>query len=148
MKTRLFKVVTVLIAIGGICSMHLTGKAASPPAPPITVNYHDYIDRLKEKLMNIWAPPDGHYQVELTAKLKADGSIAQMSINSTPDSQQAKAAAKDALSRIQPLEPLPPYGAKQAKLIMIFNSDVDPHGDTSLNLSIRLEPIAEEKNIK
>lgn len=124
------------------------GKPAAKTAParaPQKVNnspiYNAYIARLRGKIANNWFLPDGNNHVVITAVVNADGTTGEVNIVSTPKDPPAEAAATEAFTKGQPFEPLPKELNGAGKLVVTFDSKVDPHGDSSSNVTFRLDPM-------
>lgn len=106
--------------------------------------YNAYLNRLRAKVLNNWNPADGRNRVTLQATVAGDGTVGDIVLKSTPNSQAAEQSANAAFAQAQPLEALP-TGSPPARLIFSFESYSDPHGESSSNLQARLEPIAGSK---
>jgi outer membrane biosynthesis protein TonB len=123
----------------------LRALAAPPPKKPaardLTPQYNAYLNRLRNKVLNAWNYPDGKNHVVLEATVGSDGSVAGTVLKSTPQNAAAEQAANAAFAQAQPLEALPQGSAPNAKITFTFDSTSDPHGDSSANLSGRLDPI-------
>lgn len=120
--------------------------AAPPPGKkPVAVNlsaqYNAYLNRLRGKVLNLWSYPDGKNHVLLEATVNADGTVAGIVLKSAPPSAQAEQAANTAFAQAQPLAALPQGSPPTVKITLSFDSSADPHGDSSANLSGRLDPI-------
>ena len=103
-----------------------------------------YLNRLRSKLTNNWLIPDGKNSVTISATVHGDGSCENIQVSSVPKNDQAEASCSDAFSKSQPLEALP-SGVNEGKLTLNFTSSADPHGDSSSNITTRLDPIAPPK---
>lgn len=149
------RIIAFAIAFAALLSQSITvspvycqSKPAAKPAPgkpPQTVNnsaiYNAYIARLRGKIANSWFLPDGNNHVVITAVVNADGSTGDVNIVSTPKDPPAEAAATEAFTKGQPFEPLPKELKGAGKLVVTFDSKVDPHGDSSSNVTFKLDPL-------
>lgn len=119
--------------------------AAPPPKKPatrdLTPQYNAYLNRLRNKVLNAWNYPDGKNHVVLEATVGSDGSVAGIVVKSAPGNAAAEQAANAAFAQAQPLEALPQGSAPNVKITFVFDSTSDPHGDSSVNLSARLDPV-------
>ncbi|MDZ4836708.1 MAG: TonB C-terminal domain-containing protein [Candidatus Melainabacteria bacterium] len=106
---------------------------------------NSYLTRMREKLDQSWELPDGKNKVTITATVNADGSTADSSASSAPANAQAEQAANEAFAKVQPLEAMPGSAGARVKLSVTFDSFADPHGDTSRNISTRMDPIMTPK---
>jgi len=159
-STVLAKISTLVLAaaLSTCFSVALAAPAAKPahkPAPgsgqrpaanngPSVEVQNAYLARLRGKLGNNWMLPDGINRVEVTAMVNADGTVDTVKLVSTPKSDPAEQAAADSFSKSQPLETLP-SGFAMARLILVFSSKADPHGDTSSNITSKFETVATPK---
>jgi TonB family protein len=120
------------------------GAAAKPaarqapgiPAPVINA----YLGRLRGRILPNWNLPDGKNHVVLTVKVEPDGQVTDLKAQSSPSNTQAEQASQDAFNRAQPLEALP-AGTAGATITLTFESNADPHGDTSSNLLTRFDVV-------
>jgi hypothetical protein len=108
--------------------------------PNLTAAYNAYLNRLRHKVLNNWNVPDGKNQVVVQAAIAVDGTLGEISAVSTPGNEAAEQAATAALSLAQPLEALPAQ-SPPVRLVLTFESTADPHGDSTSNLSSKLEPL-------
>lgn len=99
-----------------------------------------YLARLRPKLVNNWILADGKNHVEIKAVMHADGSVSDVTVKSIPNNVLAEQSANEAFAAAQPFEPLPSSVATTACLSAIFDSSADPHGDSTSNISLRLDP--------
>lgn len=99
-----------------------------------------YLSRLSGRLENNWLMPDGRNVVTITAILNQDGSTGDVSVTSSPGTKEAESAANEAFVKTQPFEALPASAGATAKLIVVFDSNADPHGDTSSSVKASLGP--------
>lgn len=137
--------------ISGIAQAAPARKPASKAAPANTgrttsadsAQHNAYLARLRSKLLNNWMVPDGRNHVELTATVMPDGSVEGVQVTSTPKADQAEVNASDSFSKAQPLEGLP-AGLQSARVTIVFISNADPHGDSSSNITTKLEPLKVE----
>ena len=143
---------TILALLSCICSAlpALSAGPAKPavkkPAPAnLTGAYNAYVNKLRNKVLNNWNLADGKNNVVLQATVGNDGAVSDIVLKSTPKNAKAEEAANAAFAQSQPLEPLPPGSALSARLTLNFQSTADPHGDTSSNLSARIDPVVPPK---
>lgn len=139
----------------GVAVFSLPALAAPPKKPAAAVKrpasvdmspaYNAYLGRLRGKVLQNWDFPAGKNHVVLQVTVNADGSSGEISLKSTPGNQAAEQAANAAFAQAQPLEPLPANSCPSAKITLTFDSTLDPHGDSSSNLSGRLDPIQPPK---
>lgn len=108
---------------------------------PSKAAVESYCGHVWNKIYSKWILPDGNNHVTLTAEIGSDGSLGDISANSTPKNAEAEAAAMTALDQAKPLDLLP-SGMNSGKLTINFNSKADPHGDSSSGGSVRLDPIS------
>jgi hypothetical protein len=142
---RMSKVVVavlVTLVISSPIAISAPAQKAPPKPPDNSAAYNAYLGRLRAKILDKWMMADGKNHVVLTANVNQDGSVADMSVVSTPTCTPAEQAASDAFNQSQPLESLP--GNMGAKLTLTFDSTVDPHGDSTSNLGCRLDPQAKK----
>lgn len=124
-----------------------TATKSSKPAVKIQTGgpskaaVESYCGHVWNKIYSKWILPDGNNHVTLTAEIGSDGSLGDISANSTPKNAEAEAAAMTALDQSKPLDLLP-SGMNSGKLTINFNSKADPHGDSSSGGSVRLDPIS------
>lgn len=151
MQSESFKksIYTSLLAITCVAS---SSSAAPPPKatrpavksgsanPSTTAAQNSYLTRLRTKLLNNWMLPDGNNRVELSANVATDGTVDAVQVVSTPKFEQAEQNASDSFSKAQPLEPLP-TGLQGAKITVVFVSTADAHGDSSSNVTTKMEPV-------
>ena len=135
-----------------------TAAPAAPPHRPagrpntagpaqnaaLTQATNGYLGRLRGRLQKNWFLADGNNRVEINAVVAQDGSIDKVEVISTPKNDAAETSASDAFSKSQPFEALP-SGVQSAKLILVFHSNVDPHGDSNSNIDSKLEPVQAAK---
>lgn len=112
---------------------HIIGGAS-------TESIRAYCSQVWGKLQNNWQLPDGNNHVTLSGPIDSDGSLGEISANSSPKNGDAEAAAMSALERSKPLNLLP-KGMARGKITIIFDSKADPHGDSSSGGSVRLDPV-------
>jgi len=112
-----------------------------PKTVDLTGPYNAYIGRLRNKIGANWDFPPGKFHVVLQVVVNADGSSGDVTVKSTPQSDAAERAASAALTQAQPLEPLPAQSTPTVRITVNFDSSYDPHGDSSSNISARLDPI-------
>lgn len=105
--------------------------------------FNNYLSRIRAKIDRNWYVADGKNNVVLIVTVAADGSVTNLLITSTPTDTKAEQAANDAFNQSQPLEALP-TGTQSVKLILTFESTADPHGDSSRNISAKIEAPAKE----
>ncbi|MBI4534064.1 MAG: TonB C-terminal domain-containing protein [Candidatus Melainabacteria bacterium] len=128
------------------------GCFAGEPAPKprqsinLTPAYTAYINRLRGKVQNVWNYPDGKNQVVLQATVGLDGSVGEVVLKSTPNNADAEQAASTAFAQAQPLERLPAGSAPIVRVTLTFDSIADPHGDSKISLSGRLDPVTTPKS--
>jgi hypothetical protein len=99
-----------------------------------------YLSRLSGRFENNWMMPDGRNVVTITAVLNQDGSTGDVSIKSSPSNKDAESAANEAFVKAQPFESLPTSAGTTAQLVVVFDSNADPHGDTSSQVKASLGP--------
>lgn len=116
--------------------------ASNKKTVDLTGPYTSYIERLRQKVLPNWDFPPGKFRVILTTTVNSDGSSAEPTLSSTPHSDAAERAASSAFAQAQPLEGLPAQSTPTCRITMTFDSSYDPHGDSSSNLSARIDPIA------
>jgi TonB C terminal len=103
--------------------------------------YTAYINNLRTKMESKWYLADGNNKVNLAVTVSNDGSVTDLELTSNPKNAQAEQAASDAFNQSQPLASLP-SGSPPVKLVLVFDSHVDPHGDNNRNLTGTITPIA------
>ena len=158
MNARRSRSVVALVALwfwlplgnGGGPHACLAVKPAPAVKKPQPVNltgaYNAYLVRLQKKVGATWNVPDGKNHVVLQASVGSDGSVSEITLKSTPANKKAEEAANAAFAQAQPLEALPTGSPPTAKLTLNFDSSADPHGDSSSNISARLDPIQPPKS--
>lgn len=99
-----------------------------------------YCSRLWSKIANKWYLADGNNHVTLTAVVDGGGNVESVNLASSPKCAEAENSAQNAFEAVKPLESLP-SGISKAKVVVSFNSKVDPHGDSSSNGSIKIEAL-------
>jgi hypothetical protein len=113
----------------------------SAAAPASNAALGGYINRLRSKLMRIWEPPDGKNAVVLQALVDQSGAVSEINTATSRAGEVAIQAATIAFEKVQPLEALP-VGSNKGKLTIIFTSSVDPHGDSTSNITTKIDPLA------
>lgn len=128
-------------------SSHAPQNSDNASAPAVrhaggasTESIRAYCSAVWNKLQNNWQLADGNNHVTLTAPISSDGSLGDISVESSPKNSDAEAAAMSALERSKPLNLLP-SGMNAGKIKIIFDSKADPHGDSSSGGSVRLDPV-------
>lgn len=115
----------------------------APGSKNNTAAYTAYLARLRGKLLNNWNVPNGKNKVTLTTVVSADGSVGDISLSSIPKNAEGEIAGSEAFAKSQPLEAVP--GGGQVKLILTFESNADPHGDSNSNVYTQIVPIAQPR---
>lgn len=113
--------------------------AKRPQSVNLTPAHTAYINRLRGKVQNFWNYPDGKNQVVLQATVGSDGSVGEVVLKSTPNNADAEQVANAAFAQAQPLEPLPSGSPPFMRVTLTFDSVSDPHGDSKVSLSGRLD---------
>lgn len=101
---------------------------------------NNYLNRVRAKVDKNWYVADGKNHVVLSVVVAPDGTVTDLNITSTPTDTKAEQAASDAFNQSQPLEALP-SGSKAMKMTLTFDSNADPHGDSSRTIGARLDPV-------
>lgn len=152
-KITAFLATFMLVALGIVIATQVTreanaaSKRSTPQQRPITSKnnvsgaLNAYLARLRPKLANHWILADGKNHVEIKAVMHTDGSLSDVEVTSTPNNVLAEQSANEAFAASQPFEPLPSSVTK-GRLSVIFDSSADPHGDSTSNINLRLEPDA------
>lgn len=100
-----------------------------------------YANQLRQKMGANWNYPNGHNNVTLTVKVNQDGSVSDLSLTSSPKSDEAEQKANDALNSAQPLPSLP-SGVSGATITAVFDSHTDANGqDCKAGLSVKIDPV-------
>lgn len=141
-------ILSVSFAVGTITDcVHAAPAKAAPKKKPGAggKNYNSgecnaYLSRLSGRFEINWLMPDGRNLVTITAVLNQDGSTGDVSIKSSPSNKDAESAANEAFVKAQPFESLPTSAGATALLVVVFDSNADPHGDTSSQVKASLGP--------
>ncbi|MBX9689715.1 MAG: TonB C-terminal domain-containing protein [Candidatus Obscuribacterales bacterium] len=114
---------------------------AASKAPANAANnsaFNNYANQMRQKMANSWQYPEGNNHVTLTVQVAQDGSVADLTLTSTPKSSEAEQKANDAFNAAQPLQPLP-SGTEAATITAIFDSQAD-QWNSKANVSVKLDP--------
>lgn len=123
-------------AVGGPKQNKKAPTASTQTKSADTRIYDSYSDRLRDKVLSAWECPNGKNDVTLSVTINQDGSVKDLVLSSSPNNGEAEQAANDAFNKAQPLGALP--GNSSAKLVLHFVSTVDPHGDSSSRLDVKM----------
>ena len=108
----------------------------------LTTAYNAYLAELRSKVINSWNLPDGKNHVVVSVVVQPDGTVGEITFESTPKNETAEHAAHAAFVDAQPFKALP-NNSPPMKLSFTFDSTADPHGDSTSSVSARLDPIKE-----
>lgn len=122
-------------------------QASSPlvkktPVIKVTdVETQSFLNRLRACVLTNWQPVDGVNTVVLEVTLATNGDILRISADKSKAMPAAIECAKNAFGAAAPIGPLPAKYQSGSQITLTFNSNVDPHGDTTSNLITSIEQI-------
>lgn len=116
------------------------GKAAPAQAASggSSAAFNTYATQLRGKMGNNWQPPEGKHHVTLTIQVAQDGSVSNLTLASSPKSNEAEQKANDAFNSAQPLQALP-SGCSGATISAVFDSQAD-QWDHKASISVKIDP--------
>jgi TonB family protein len=101
----------------------------------------DFLASLRARVLNNWLLPDGNNVVVLVATVNAQGDVTDVSTSESKADPLAIEAARNAFEKAQPLGRPPSRYAGDCKITLTFTSKVDPHGDSTSDLTSRIDQI-------
>ncbi len=137
------KLITVIFMV--CLYFNLTIPADASPAKVIKKSNNGpsqiYLANLRSRLLSHWYAPDGHNRVVLELRVNPEGDILESKTNESKASDLAITAALTALDQSKPLGHLPANYSVEGKITIVFSSNVDPHGDSTSDLTTAIDQI-------
>jgi hypothetical protein len=116
-------------------------KPVKPLVHAVTPQLEGYLARLRAKLLRVWQPVDGKNVVILEATLSPQGEVSDLITKNSRANDLAIQSATAAFKSEQPLEPPAPL-KNPSRLTLNFFSEVDPHGDSKINITSQVTPMS------
>jgi len=115
------------------------GTAQGAKAGGSSSALNSYATQLRVKMAKTWVYPLGKNHVTLTIQVNQDGSVSNLTLDSTPKNPEAEQKANDAFNSAQPLATLP-SGVTEGKVTAIFDSEADQWNTKGANLMVKVDP--------
>ena len=100
-----------------------------------------FLANLRARILNNWLLADGKNVVVLEATVNSNGDVAEVKTGQSKADPLAIEAATNAFEKAQPLGRLPSKYRGDCLITLTFTSDVDPHGDSTSNLTSAIDQI-------
>ena len=136
-----------LIVLLVLCTMPPT-LATPPPKKTqatrasVDSESQSFLANLRARVLNNWLLPDGKNVVVLEATVNTNGDVAEVKTGESKADPLAIEAATNAFDKAQPLGHLPSKYHSDCRITLTFTSDVDPHGDSTSNLTSAIDQVA------
>jgi hypothetical protein len=105
-----------------------------------------FLANLRARVLNNWLLPDGKNVVILEATVNGNGDVLEVKTSESKADALAIEAATNAFEKSQPLGRLPSKYSGDCKITLTFTTNVDPHGDSTSDLTSRIDQISTGKN--
>lgn len=112
--------------------------AQAAPGGANSAELNNYANKMREKMAGSWNYPPGNNKVTLKVEIAQDGSVSNLSLDSTPKNADAEQKANDAFNAAQPLPALP-SGVSGATITCMFESNADQWGGKA-NVAVKIDP--------
>jgi hypothetical protein len=113
--------------------------AQSAPSGASSAELNSYANNMRQKMAASWNYPAGNNKVTLKVEVAGDGSVSNMTLDSTPKNADAEQKANDAFNAAQPLSGLP-SGITAATITCQFDSNADQWSAGKANISVKIDP--------
>lgn len=100
-----------------------------------------FLADLRARILNNWLLPDGKNVVVLVATVNGNGDVTDVNTSESKADPLAIEAARTAFEKSQPLGRLPSKYSQDSKITLTFTSNVDPHGDSTSDLTSRIDQV-------
>ncbi|PWT98683.1 MAG: hypothetical protein C5B53_06390 [Candidatus Melainabacteria bacterium] len=139
-----------LVLVAMPCTLaHQPAKKTESVSPSAAVDNREsqaFLANLRGRVLNNWLLPDGKNVVVLVATVNGHGDVTDVSTSESTADPLAIEAARNAFEKSQPLGLLPSRYAGDCKITLTFTSNVDPHGDSTSDLTSRIDLIKTSTN--
>jgi hypothetical protein len=102
-----------------------------------------FLGNLRARILHNWLAPDGKNTVVIEATVSPEGVVLSSTTAASQADSLAIAAATTAFEKAQPLGHLPAGYNSNCKITLTFASTVDPHGDSTSNLTSRIDQVVQ-----
>lgn len=147
-QTKLARRLIILFASGFILAAIPVSLAYGPAKKsqvPAKANDNPesqaFLARLRQRVLNNWLLPDGHNVVVIEATANPNGDVLEVKTDQSKADALAIEAATSAFENAKPLGNLPVKYHGDCKITLTFTSHVDPHGDSTSDLTSRIDQV-------
>jgi hypothetical protein len=131
-----------LLVISPVSADPGSHKAKQMPAKTINNQASQvFLGNLRARILHNWLAPDGKNTVIIEATVSPEGEVLSSTTAASQADSLAIAAATTAFEKAQPLGHLPTGYNSNSKITLTLTSSVDPHGDSTSNLTSRIDQV-------